>query len=139
MTTANGIDINDIEQVCGRLDDEATELIDFDSLRALLSRIKDTIGAGRDNDHELTVLRDDYRGRILGMLKANLACRDNEPDRDLAAALMQKSDHFKAVDLIKVYRRTAARFRANFPTSFRYLEPVAPTDRRLQGWSDFKL
>mgnify|MGYP001256757699 CR=1 FL=1 len=132
------LDYVQIEEIARRLDDEAFETIDFDALRLTLGAIVQGGDSQRRNTAELTCLKEDYRDRILGMLRANLVCRKNEEDADLACRLSGALDNITAAELIKMYGRTVRRFRENFPASFRYLTfPDKKVGRR--DWSEHKI
>jgi hypothetical protein len=118
--------------------DESLELIDFDELRQTLGELASVASSYEEKSDELTRLRNDYRQRIIGMLKANLACRQNEEETELAARLSEESD-IKAAELIRLYHQTAARFRDNFPNNFRYLAQGGRQRRTGDKWKEFKI
>jgi len=133
------IDKNQIETIRQNLADEAIDQIDFDKLNELLMNCSEMLDKYNQQQHELRLLSDDYRSRIVGMVKANLACRMNERDRILAARLADDADRMTSEELITIYGKVVARFRSNFPASFRYL--TTPSANRLawKNWKEHKI
>jgi hypothetical protein len=118
------------------LKSEALELIDFDQLADILTAfmtINDRYHTART---ELGQLRQDYRRRLLGMLKAMLVSRPNKADTELAAALADDDDRYAAAELVRLYERTAARFRDRFPAGFKYLNPK---NSERKSWREYKI
>ncbi|MEW5922409.1 MAG: hypothetical protein AB1746_00325 [Candidatus Zixiibacteriota bacterium] len=105
---------------CNNLERNAIELIDFDSLARLLMNIEAGHADVEKNARELHLIKDDYRLRILGMLKAMVICKPDENDFETMSVLSESIDAIHAEELIKLYRKTAARFRNRFPASFKY-------------------
>lgn len=121
------------------LADESVASIDFDRLIELLHECRDRLKSANDLHHELETLRADYRTRIIGMLKANLACRDDEEESLLAVRLTSNENNIAAEELISLYRKTAARFRENFPSTFKYISSKGDSRSVRKDWSDFKI
>ncbi len=68
-------------------------------------------------EHELNLLRYDYRARITGLLKA-IAIADNSRTRhDALDQIITSLVTMSAEELIACYRRTSAIFRDHFPTT----------------------
>jgi len=128
-----------LEMVCNNLKTEAVEKIDFDALIDTLSDTADSIEAYESVNTELTYLKNEYRNRIIGMLKANLACRKNERDIELAARLTGDISEIDCDEMVRTYRRVASRFRANFPTSFGYLTMPSKNFTAENNWREFKI
>lgn len=106
--------------VRSNLDRGAVELIDFDKLSGLLMSIETVNTGAEKRAEELRLIKDDYRLRIAGMLKAMTVCRSEDDDLEILSRLSGPIDSVHAEELIKMYRRTAARFRDRFPASFKY-------------------
>lgn len=138
MTNAND-PIPELDIACSAISVEAVETLDFDSLATLLKNIKEVLGDLNNIRVERNRLREDLISRIAGMVKANLACRHSDDDADLAVRLADSPEEFSAEELIKLYGRTAARFRDNFPASFKYLIPSRTYPGRPEDWQDFKI
>ena len=98
----------------------AIELIDFDKLSGLLMSIERGNTGAEKHTEELHLIKDDYRLRIMGMLKAMTVCRPEEDDLEIISRLSGPIEAIHAGELIKMYRKTAARFRDRFPASFKY-------------------
>ena len=73
------------------------------------------------------------------MVKANLACRENERDAELAVKLSDDISGTSAEELVGMYGRVAARFRTNFPASFRYLTIPSPLAVSRNNWNEHKI
>jgi len=128
-----------IESIRQSLSDESIELIDFDELIELLADLSDKLENEKRTKKELEILKDDYRSRIIGMVKANLACRVNSRDQLLAARLADTSTEISSEELISTYGKVAARFRSNFPASFRYLTIPSQTFIADKNWQEHKI
>ena len=128
-----------IDLLYQNLTDEAVEKIDFDELIRILGAVRANVNLEQKTAKEFEYLKEEYRNRILGMVKANLACRQNERDADLAVKLSDDISGISAEELVGMYGRVAARFRTNFPASFRYL--TMPSSPALNGknWNEFKI
>ncbi|RMG02566.1 MAG: hypothetical protein D6741_03530 [Planctomycetota bacterium] len=117
MVNVNGYreGIDDFLQALG---DERLPEINFDELSRQLTEISDYLSHCAARDHELELLREDYRRRIGGMIKA-IAVVGRKPDAlTRAAEEIDALSAMSAEELIAAYRRVSARFRDAFPTSF---------------------
>ncbi|UCD18348.1 MAG: hypothetical protein JSV44_05405 [Candidatus Zixiibacteriota bacterium] len=119
------------------LKDNAVELIDFDKLAGFLSHMQTLCGEHERVVLEMTELKNEYRGRIVGMLKAILACRHDPEDAELAAMLTDGRAELPASRLISMYKKVAARFRSHFPASFKYLAYELP--QKSEKWQEHKI
>lgn len=131
-------DKNLIRAACHNLGSESTELVDFDALRKVLTDIQDICEEYEKNLSELELIKGEYRSRIIGMLKANMACQPDESDAELVTRLSGDLAGVKAGELVKLYSKVAARFRANFPASFKYLTYPRRNHSR-NDWLDHKI
>ncbi len=138
MINANDL-FPELDNACRIISEEAVETLDFDSLTALLKKLKETLAESGSFQDERECLRKDLIARITGMVKANLACRDNDDDAGLAARLADSPDEIPAEELTKLYGRTVARFRDNFPASFKYLMPSRKYPGRPEEWQVYKI
>lgn len=115
------------DQLCSR--DIPT--LDFDSLAAWLRAASEHLRqlthekenylalarSAQQIEHDLSLLRDDYRARITGLLKA-IAVADNSRTRhDALTEIINSLSTMSAEELIACYRRTSAIFRDHFPTT----------------------
>lgn len=132
------MDRRHIATICRNLDNDSTELIDFDELRKILTGLHETCESFEKTGSELELIKGEYRNRIIGMLKANLACREDAGEMEMVARLSGDLSQVEAGELIKSYSRVAARFRSNFPASFRYLGFSNQTGR-ANDWMDHKI
>jgi len=128
-----------LEDCLEHLRAESVELIDFDALHEQLRESLKNRESVSAITSELEELKEEYRRRILGMLKANLACRDNDEESDLAVRLTSGEECFSSGQLIGMYHRTACRFRNNFPSTFRYVAFNNHRRRDNRSWSDYKI
>ncbi len=103
-------------------------LIDFDRLRGWLLETASTFDEIVKLKEEVELLRQDYIGRIAGMTKAIAAVNRNPDGWESALAYLETLPSLGAGELIEQYRKTSARFRDAFPTSFGLL-----TDRKRGG------
>ncbi len=129
--------ITNLEQVMAGLKSESLETIDFDALAVTLDDMHRAIDGKSVLHTELALIKKEYRNRILGMLKAMLACRHDPEDAETAALLTQDNNEYDAAKLIALYARTAARFRACFPGSFKYALPRH--ENGTERWKEHKL
>lgn len=118
---------------------ELIEKIDFDQVIEILGTIRNKINQEQETVNELEYLKEEYRSRIIGMVKANLACRKNQKDSDLAVKLADDISGISAEELVGMYARVAARFRTNFPASFRYLTMPSWHATNRENWKEHKI
>lgn len=113
------LDSEYLDQLIGQLDGNDTSVIDFDELSHRLSRLRQTPSIPDTIDTaetELALLKDDCHKRIGGMIKA-MAALDRKGDSwEEALATVEELPSLDAAALLKVYRRTCARFRDCFPS-----------------------
>jgi hypothetical protein len=110
-------------QFRSRLKAETMGEIDFDSLELWLDEISPILSGCRKLTDELTLLRQDYEGRITGMVKALAAADRKGRSFEDALAEIDVLPRLSAHDLVACYRRTAARFRDTFPASYGITTP----------------
>ena len=126
-----------VEAICQNLDRESLGLIDFDEIKGSLHQYLST---QKELDHcksELEYIKNEYRARIYGMLKAVLACRHNTENAEILESLSGELREIDSEKLVKLYHRTAVKFRTCFPGSLRY---VISSRRPNNGnWEDFKI
>ncbi|MEW5993950.1 MAG: hypothetical protein AB1744_06095 [Candidatus Zixiibacteriota bacterium] len=107
--------------------DEKLPLIDFDRLKAWLTEVAPLFDNVHRLQQELAVLRQDYVARIGGMTKAVAAVNRHPAEWEAAVARIEELPSLTAGELVDEYRKTSARFRDAFPTSF------APAPDRKRG------
>jgi predicted DNA-binding protein (UPF0278 family) len=117
---------------------ERLDELDFDRLAEALQSATAEVNTLSQLKGELQMLKEEYRKRILGMLKGILASRQDEDSMMLAASLSGDIEDFSAEQLIRQYSRVAARFRSAFPASFRYLNPGTNLSGS-KNWSEHKI
>jgi hypothetical protein len=125
-----------VKEILDNLENETVELLDFDRLKEVLQECRSKARELKTVRSELQLLKEDYRGRLAGMLKALLACRYNACEAELAAMLADETSDLNVNELIRIYRNTAARFRQKFPSSFKY---VAPSQSGVEHWREYKI
>jgi len=133
------LDLKQVEQVRKSLHDESIELINFDQLNEILNQTAALAECNHKTSKELTILKDDYRKRIIGMLKAVLACREDVEISELAARLSDSDNDIHSSELMRLYSRTAASFRSRFPASFRYVKAKTDGKATPKKWTEFKI
>ncbi len=107
-----------IERTLAGLDDVNLPLVDFDQLRNQLKQAAVLAEQLPRLEDELKTLRQDYIGRIVGMLKA-VAVVERSQLRALAVSeQIDALDNCPASELVKQYRLAAARFRDAFPATY---------------------
>lgn len=131
--------IEEIDSTITMLADESVEKIDFDRIVELLKGNRETLEEREVLRGELSEIKEDYRARILGLLKANLACRENDEERELAIRLTDDTIEMSAGELMSYYRRISSRFRRNFPATFRNLSFVNNDRAGHRDWRDYKI
>lgn len=100
------------------LNGEKIAEIDFDSLAALLSEVAQVSENHATRQNDLAALRQDYEGRIAGMVKAMAAVDRSGRSYDEALRSLDEIPALSGEELAARYRRVAARFRDMFPTTF---------------------
>ncbi len=120
-----------------KLSAERMDEIDFDRLAAWLSELAPVLNEVEKSAENLAALRQDYEGRIVGMVKAMAAVDRSGRGYDDAIVSLETLPQLSGEELVACYRRTSARFRDMFPTSFG-LRPQATTRAKLTDVSVYK-
>lgn len=131
--------IEEIDSTITTLAAGSVEKIDFDRIVELLRDSRETLDEREVIRSELSEIKADYRARIIGLLKANLACRENDEERELAIRLTDDTIEMSAGELMLHYRRISSRFRKNFPATFRNLSFVNNDRAGHRDWRDYKI
>ncbi|MBI5267854.1 MAG: hypothetical protein HY851_11545 [candidate division Zixibacteria bacterium] len=127
-----------VTELIAVLSDESLVEIDLDAIRKVL---ESSVGAGSavsQLSEELTILREDYISRIVGMAKALAVARQTGEALAEATELAESLPSMSSPQLVEQYRRTTAKFRDAFPSSFGL---PASSRRRADGrhnYSDYK-
>ena len=101
-----------------QLNDEAMAMVDFDRLKVWLSEFGPAMVAQTESLAQLQLLREDYIGRIGGMVKA-IGAADRSGNRvEEALAYVESLQQLDSAELIAQYRKVSACFRDTFPASF---------------------
>lgn len=129
----------EIAQLLANLKSEAVEMIDFDRVTGLLESLQELLPEHEIIAADLARLKQDYRRRIVGMLKAVMAGRAKDGDAELATSLIDDNHPFGGRELIELYRKISARFRDCFPASFKYLAGQSGLTHRGKNWAEHKL
>ncbi|MFH2036711.1 MAG: hypothetical protein ABIJ45_09940 [Candidatus Zixiibacteriota bacterium] len=134
----NNVESDLINRTINYIAEGKIELIDFDKLGQNLKEIhRQNLDRESDSD-ELVLLKYEYASRIIGMAKANLACRPNDDEAKITELLSGNLNRVGCTELINYYQKTAARFRNNFPASFKYLGfPNSVSHRK--NWREHKI
>ncbi len=137
MVNKEILDKKELAGMVGAIRDESLELIDFDQLGQAIDKVQMVTAQSAIIEKELQIIKGDYRRRIVGMLKANMVSRHDEEQACLAARLLSDED-IGAEELVYLYRRTAARFRDNFPASFDYVR-IKGNRKAKNDWMEHKI
>jgi len=97
--------------------------IDFDRLRQWLTAVAPLFGQIERIKGECETLRQDYIGRVSGMMKAVAAVRRSDAGLESIAGLLESLPQMSAAELVRQYRRRSAEFRDTFGVSFGHLGP----------------
>jgi hypothetical protein len=127
-----------VTELVAQLAEESLVEINLDVIKKTLEQSVDAGSALKQLSEELSVLREDYISRIVGMTKALAVARQTEDALADATHLVEALPAMSAPQLVEQYRRTTAKFRDAFPASFGVL---ASSRRRADGrqrYSDFK-
>ncbi|KAA3634860.1 MAG: hypothetical protein DWP97_06090 [Calditrichaeota bacterium] len=100
------------------LKSEQIERIDFDKLISLLQESSVHFSNFEDISEQYTTLKEDVIFRIAGMEKAITAVNRKNSDVEELTTLINEIGNLNAEELLKQYRKSQARFRDAFPTSF---------------------
>lgn len=125
-----------VNELADSLTDDKMSLIDFDRLKQYLAETAKTHNELREVRSDLGVLRCDYINRIGGMVKAIAAVNRHPDGWETALTYLENLPSLSAGELVEQYRKTAARFRDAFPTSF----GLAPNRKRgNDGFKDLSV
>lgn len=121
----------ELQNLIDHFDERHMALIDFDNIKTSLAETCRLLADIESLSDEHDRLRSDLQDRIAGMVKA-IAAVDRQQDRSSDALdLLATLPSLPARDLVTCYRKTAARFRDCFPTSFGLLtRPPRTTQSR---------
>lgn len=126
---------NYLRETLDLLSDDQLPLLDFDKLREGLKVSAQILDETDSIRQSVSVLRKDYEARIAGMLKAIAAVDRKRGGLGEAVKAVESLETMSGEELISCYRRTAARFRDTFPTSFGFLNgTVIPRPERLDAY-----
>ncbi len=126
---------NYLRETLDQLSDDQLPLIDFDKLRECLKISAQMLDEADSMQQSVSILRGDYEGRIAGMLKAMAAVDRKRGGIDEALKAVESLGGLTGEELVSCYRRTAARFRDTFPTSFGFLNgTIAHRPERLNEY-----
>ena len=94
------------------------EEIDFDALTSLLGEVTQAVNGLKTRDESLNALRQDYEGRVIGMVKAMAAVDRSGRSYDEVLASLEELPSLSGEELVARYRKVSARFRDIFPATF---------------------
>lgn len=112
---------NTLAQMIAVIDGENLAVLDFDSLKKTLVELGRLLEQSRQIQTDLSLLRQDYIGRIAGMEKAIAIAKHRDSSVDFALELTTELEKMSVAKLIQQYGKTQARFKDAFPTSFGFL------------------
>jgi hypothetical protein len=106
------------QELADTLAGEHLSVIDFDRLQQWLLDVTPVLKEIDRCRADVALLRQDYIGRIAGMAKAIAAVNRHPDGWERALAYCETLPSLSTGELIEQYRKTSARFRDAFPTSF---------------------
>ena len=131
-------DMDNFKGLCQNLENETIELIDLDVLKSFLDEAAALRVEFMKLQEEHRILKEEYRDRILGMVKATAALELSNHDTEIISRLSGDLSDIASVEMIKLYSQAAAHFRTKFPASFKYLTyPVRGGKPR--NWKEYKI
>lgn len=107
-----------LQDTINNINESKLPFIDFNNLAAEMENIVELLEALSKGSSEEQLLRQDYIGRISGMLKAVAAVKNNFEMAENIQEIIERLNSSSAEELLKYYRKTSAAFRDAFPTSF---------------------
>jgi hypothetical protein len=138
MTVENADEmVKTARELAESIGEQKISTLDFDRLRECLLGVPELVEAAAAARAELAVLREDYTGRIAGLMKAVAVARRSRDGLQEALDRIEALPGLTAVELTREYRRAAARFRDTFKASYGLL--TAPRgSRRAEDYASFK-
>ncbi len=132
------IDSGALRKLADDISSESLDELNLDALAEVLAAAAAQLEELASLRQDCRLLKEEYRTRILGMLKAIIACKPDDDSAMLASRLAGDIEQFRAEQLIRQYHRVAARFRNRFPASFRYLNFGRGGDSEKR-WEEHKI
>ncbi len=120
-----------------QLDGQSSKLSDKRYSQVFISD-RSSILRAEKAESELSLLRADYSSRISGMVKAIAAVARGNDRAMEAIDYLEKLSDLSAAELIEEYRRTSARFRSAFPTTFGLGPLTSRKSRGVKNPGDYK-
>ena len=115
----NSKDIREtLETFVEKLADDRLPEIDLDRLTAALRGIVDRLAQAESQADELRLLKEDYRLRLAGMLKAIAVVERRRGAMERALDEIAELESLTAEQLRDRHRKISARFRDAFPASY---------------------
>lgn len=134
----NKFDSQTVSTLIERIIGDDLHLIDFDEVSKELLHLCSALEQSEHYRNELNQLREDYQNRIAGMVKAITAVERKQNDTEDTIAYLENLVELSAAELIAEYRKTSARFRSAFPTTFGPLNSHTNRHSRLKNPEVFK-
>lgn len=132
------IDSGALRKLADDISSESLDELNLDALEEVLAAAAAQLDELASLRQDCRLLKEEYGTRILGMLKAIIACKPDDDSAMLASRLVGDIEQFRAEQLIQQYHRVAARFRNRFPASFRYLNFGRGGDS-AKRWEEHKI
>ena len=107
-----------VKELVDSLTGDNVSFIDFDQLKEWLAEVAPILDKIDQLREEIGLLRLDYISRIGGMIKAIAAVNRHPDGWENALTYLENLPSLSAGELTEEYRKTSARFRDAFPTSF---------------------
>ncbi|MEA3296574.1 MAG: hypothetical protein U9R56_01775 [candidate division Zixibacteria bacterium] len=107
-----------IDQLLDSLSEEKISRVDFDHWKAWLRDTAVVLEEVENLREDLEAMRQDYIGRISGMMKAVAAVERSDSLLESTLEYLQELPALSGRELVRFYRKASARFRDAFPGSF---------------------
>jgi hypothetical protein len=127
-----------LETICLALDKESLAMIDFDSLKEIMTDLKTLCTRYEKVHSELELLKADYCRRTIAMIKTILSCRPDSPLREICDRLAKNPPDIDTSLLLQIHERAAAAFRSAFPSGFNHRIFTGPPPVR-KNWNEYKI
>ena len=107
-----------VDQLLDNFSEEKISLVDFDRCKDWLRNTARVLKEVENLREDIDTMRQDYIGRISGMMKAVAAVERSSSALESTLEYLQELPSLSSHDLVSHYRKTSARFRDAFPGSF---------------------
>ncbi len=126
-----------LKQTISSIEGESIAELDFDLLKSTLADMVAVLDEFQLAQNEKEILREDLIQRLSGMEKAIAVARKSRDSLETALLAIEELPRLDSRQLLMRYRKTRAKFRDTFPTSF-MLQPRVSNISGGNKLSDYK-